>query len=295
MIAQILDGRACAEKVKARVKKNICLLKKRGLSIPGLAVILVGNDPASTVYVLHKERACQAVGMRSFICRMPITTTEVELIEKINEWNQDPKTHGILLQLPLPSHINKENLLECIRPEKDVDGFHPYNLGRLMQQQPALRPCTSYGVMMLLKEINEDLKGKNAVIIGASNIVGRPMALELLLAKCTVTICHRFTRNLKSYINNADLLIVAIGKPNIIQSEWIKPGAIVIDIGFSQLNQNKIMGDIDFETAKKIASWITPVPGGVGPMTVATLLDNTVQAAIALYSLEKNKFISKLS
>ena len=279
MVAQILDGRACAEKVKSRVKENIRFLKKRGLPIPGLAVILVGNDPASVIYVSHKEQACRAVGIRSLVYRMPTTTTEMELAEKINEWNQDPNTHGILLQLPLPSHIDTANLLGRIRPEKDVDGFHPYNLGRLIQRQPTLRPCTPYGIMMLLRETNENLKGKHAVIVGASNIVGRPMALELLLAKCTVTICHRFTQDLRKHINNADLLIVAIGKPSVIQSEWIKLGTIIVDVGFSQLNPNKIIGDIDFETAKERASWITPVPGGVGPMTVAMLLSNTFQAA----------------
>ncbi|WP_264770574.1 bifunctional methylenetetrahydrofolate dehydrogenase/methenyltetrahydrofolate cyclohydrolase FolD [Coxiella burnetii] len=279
MIARILDGRTCAEKVKARVKENIRLLQEKGLPSPGLAVILVGNDPASATYVAHKERACQAAGIRSTVYRMPNTITESELASKIDECNRDSNTHGILLQLPLPAHIDPANLLERIRPDKDVDGFHPYNLGRLVQRRPALRPCTPYGVMTLLTETHENLEGKHAVIVGASNIVGRPMALELLLAKCTVTVCHRFTRDLAEHVKSAELLIVAIGKPGIIQSEWIKPGAIVIDVGFSRLSPNKIAGDIDFETAKERASWITPVPGGVGPMTVATLLENTLQAA----------------
>ena len=282
MKAQILDGRACAEKVKARVKENIRLLQEKGLPSPGLAVILVGNDPASNIYVAHKERACRVVGIRSIVYRMPTTVTESALMLKIDEYNHDPKINGILLQLPLPPHINPANLLERIRPEKDVDGFHPYNLGRLVQRRPALRPCTPYGVMTLLKETAENLKGKHAVVIGASNIVGRPMALELLLAKCTVTVCHRFTQDLKKYVKEADLLITAIGKPGVIQSAWIKSGTIVIDVGFSRLNSNKIVGDIDFETAKEKASWITPVPGGAGPMTVATLLENTIQTIKAV-------------
>ena len=282
MKAQILDGRACAEKVKARVKENIRLLQEKGLPSPGLAVILVGNDPASDIYVTHKERACRVVGIRSTVYRMPATVTESALVLKIDECNHDPKINGILLQLPLPPHIDPANLLERIRPEKDVDGFHPYNLGRLVQRRPALRPCTPYGVMTLLKETAENLKGKHAVVIGASNIVGRPMALELLLAKCTVTVCHRFTKDLKKYVKEADLLITAIGKPGVIQSAWIKSGTIVIDVGFSRLNSNKIIGDIDFETAKEKASWITPVPGGAGPMTVATLLANTIQTIKAV-------------
>ena len=282
MKAQILDGRACAEKVKARVKENIRLLQEKGLPSPGLAVILVGNNPASDIYVTHKERACRVVGIRSTVYRMPTTVTESAVALKIDECNRDSKINGILLQLPLPPHIDLANLLEQIRPEKDVDGFHPYNLGRLIQRRPALRPCTPYGVMTLLKETAENLKGKHAVVIGASNIVGRPMALELLLAKCTVTVCHRFTQDLEKYVKEADLLITAIGKPGVIQSAWIQSGTIVIDVGFSRLNSNKIVGDIDFETAKEKASWITPVPGGAGPMTVAMLLANTIQTIQAV-------------
>lgn len=279
MTARILDGRACAENIKTHVKEAILTRQKKGLSTPGLSVILVGEDLASAAYVHQKKLACQAVGIRSIVHQMVTTTLEAELAAKIDQCNTDSKTHGILLQLPLPTHINSFHLLERIHPDKDVDGFHPYNLGRLVQRHPTLRPCTPAGIMTLLKETNEDLTRKHAVVVGASNIVGRPMALELLLAKCTVTVCHRFTRDLAKHIKAADLLIVAIGKPGIIQSEWIKPGAIVVDVGFSRLSQNKIVGDVDFETAQEKTAWITPVPGGVGPMTVATLLENTLQAA----------------
>ncbi|MFV9988786.1 MAG: bifunctional methylenetetrahydrofolate dehydrogenase/methenyltetrahydrofolate cyclohydrolase FolD [Coxiella endosymbiont of Dermacentor nuttalli] len=279
MTPQILDGRACAEKVKIRVKEAIFARKKKGLLAPSLSVILVGDDPASATYVRQKELACQAVGIRSMVYRMDNTILETELATKIDQCNADSNIHGILLQLPLPVHMNTSYLIERIHPSKDVDGFHPYNLGRLIQRHPALRPCTPAGIITLLRETNENLTGKHAVVVGASNIVGRPMALELLLAKCTITVCHRFTQNLSKHVNAADLLIVAIGKPGIIKSKWIKSGAIVVDVGFSRLNQNKIVGDIDFETAKEKAAWITPVPGGVGPMTVATLLENTLQAA----------------
>lgn len=282
MTARILDGRACAEKVKAYVKAAILARQKKGLPSPGLSVILVGEDLASTAYVHQKKLACQAVGIRSIVHRMATTTLENELAAKIDQCNADSNTHGILLQLPLPSHINSFYLLERIHPDKDVDGFHPYNLGRLVQRHPKLRPCTSSGIMTLLKETNEDLTGKHAVIVSASNIVGRPMALELLLAKCTVTICHRFSQDLAEHVRTADLLIVAIGKPGVIQSKWIKPGAIVVDVGFNRLSQNKIVGDVDFKTAQHKAAWITPVPGGVGPMTVATLLENTLQATLNL-------------
>lgn len=282
MLGKILDGRACSQNVKDKVAKAIQQRRQQGLSIPGLAVILVGNDPASATYVSHKERACQEVGIRSKVYRLPNEAPQQMLEDLIDECNNDPNTHGILLQLPLPKPIESATLLERIRPDKDVDGFHPYNLGRLVQRRPALRPCTPHGVMTLLKQTGEDLTGKYAVIVGASNIVGRPMALELLLAKCTVTICHRFTQKLQKRVEDADLLVVAIGKPGVVKGEWVKPGAIVVDVGFSRLTNGKIVGDIDYDTAKKHASWITPVPGGVGPMTVATLLENTLQAAEGL-------------
>lgn len=246
---------------------------------PGLSVILVGNDPASLSYIKRKQKACQEVGIRSELHQLPENTTQQTIQEQITQCNQAPNTHGILLQLPLPRHISTDQLLETIDPKKDVDGFHPYNLGRLVQRRPLLRPCTPYGIIQLLKTNNITLAGKHAVVVGASNIVGRPLALELLLAKCTVTICHRFTRSLSESVHQADILITAIGKPNIIKSKWIKSGTIVVDVGFNRLHGKKVVGDIDFETAKRTASWITPVPGGVGPMTVATLLQNTLQAA----------------
>lgn len=282
MLGKILDGRACSQNVKDKVAKAIQQRRQQGLSIPGLAVILVGDDPASATYVSHKERACQEVGIHSKVYRLSNEASQQMLEDLIDECNNDPNTHGILLQLPLPKPIESATLLERIRPDKDVDGFHPYNLGRLVQRRPALRPCTPHGVITLLKQTGEDLTGKYAVIVGASNIVGRPMALELLLTKCTVTICHRFTQKLQKRVEDADLLIVAIGKPGVVKGEWVKPGAIVVDVGFSRLSNGKIVGDIDYDTAKKRASWITPVPGGVGPMTVATLLENTLQAAEGL-------------
>lgn len=279
MNAQILDGTACAAKIKADIKKIIEERLEKGLSRPELDVILVGNNPASSSYVKYKHQACEEVGILSRVHHELDTIHEDQLIKIIESCNNDPNVHGILLQLPLPNHINTDNVLEKIRPEKDVDGFHPYNLGRLTQRRPLLRPCTPFGVMTLLRSTKESLEGKYAVVVGASNIVGRPMALELLMEKCTVTICHRFTKNLSEFVKMADILISATGSLGVIKSEWIKPGATVIDVGFHRLSHDKIMGDIDFETAKERAHWITPVPGGVGPMTVATLLQNTVLAA----------------
>lgn len=275
----ILDGRALAEKIKNSVAKKIKARQQKKLSTPGLTVILVGEDPASQIYVKHKQKACADVGIISQRFDLPKNTDEHKIAALIDELNTDKKIHGILLQLPLPEKIKVDRLVERIHPKKDVDGFHPYNLGKLMQRHPVLRPCTPYGVMMLLNTVCDDLTGKNAVVIGASNIVGRPMALELLLAKCTVTICHRFTRDLARHVQEAEILISATGHRGVVQSDWIKPDAIVIDVGFSRLSNGAITGDIDFETAKLRASWITPVPGGVGPMTVATLLENTVLAA----------------
>lgn len=279
MTATILDGRAIAEKIKANVAEKIQLRKKKNLPAPGLAVILVGHNHASETYVGHKKRACEQVGIISTVYRLHENTEQKALEKLIDTLNHDKNVHGILLQLPLPQQLNSDELLEKINYKKDVDGFHPYNLGRLAQKRPLLRPCTPHGVMTLLQATGENLAGKNAVVIGASNIVGRPMALELLLAKCTVTVCHRFTHDLRHFIQDADILISATGHHGIIKSEWIKPGAIVIDVGFSRLSNGAITGDIDFSTAKTRAKWITPVPGGVGPMTVATLLQNTVAAA----------------
>lgn len=272
--AQLLDGRAIAAKIRSAITAEIISHK----TTPGLAVILVGHDPASEMYVKTKQRACSEVGIFSECYRLPHTVDQTSLEKLIDKLNKNAAIHGILLQLPLPIHLSADDLLEKIDPKKDVDGFHPYNLGRLAQKRPLLRPCTPYGIITLLKSTGEMLAGKHAVVIGASNIVGRPMALELLLEKCTVTVCHRDTQDLEKHIQFADILISATGYFGVIKSDWIKPGAIVIDVGFSRLSNGNITGDIDFDTAKTRASWITPVPGGVGPMTVATLLQNTILA-----------------
>lgn len=278
MTAKILDGTALASIIRAELKTNIEQLKQQNLSVPGLAVILLGQDPASHIYVSKKRQACKEIGMHSLAYDLPADTSQEKLLQLIATLNADPEVHGILVQLPLPKHFDPNLILESIDPYKDVDGFHPYNLGRLAQKRPFLRPCTSYGVMKLLDQIHTPLEGMNAVIVGASNIVGRPMALELLMVNSTVTICHRYTQNLADHIRTADLLIVAIGKTNVIQSSWIKPGAIVVDIGTNRLSNGSLVGDVDFESAKERASWITPVPGGVGPMTVTMLLQNTFYA-----------------
>lgn len=276
--ASILDGRAIAAEIRQQLRQTLLSHPKKKSSTPGLAVILVGHNLASEMYVKNKQQACTEVGIFSECHRLPEDVSQSTLEALINALNVDSKIHGILLQLPLPAHLSVDPLLEKIDPKKDIDGFHPYNLGRLAQKRPLLRPCTPYGVITLLKTIGEPLKGKHAVVVGASNIVGKPMALELLLEQCTVTICHSATRNLGEHVKIADILISATGRHGIIKSEWIKSGAIVIDIGFSRLNNNKITGDINFESAKLRASWITPVPGGVGPMTIATLLQNTMLA-----------------
>lgn len=279
MSANIIDGKAVAATIQSEVRAAIEARINRGLPAPGLDVILVGDNPASATYVKHKQNACKAVGIISNCHRLPESTTQQEIADLIAQCNQNSKVHGILLQLPLPNHINSDELLELIDPNKDVDGFHPYNLGRLVQRRPRLRPCTPKGVITLLESTGENITGMDAVVVGASNIVGRPMGLELLLAKCTATVCHRFTKDLQRHIEKTDILISATGVHGIIKSEWIKPGAIVIDVGFSRLSNGKLTGDIEYETAVKRAGWITPVPGGVGPMTVATLLQNTLMAA----------------
>lgn len=279
MSAKILDGRKLAAKIKHEVAAEIAKRTAAGQRAPGLDVILVGDNPASAAYVAHKQKACEEVGIRSRLHRLPADTTQKAIEEQILQCNADETVNGILLQLPLPEHIHSSELLEKIIPKKDVDGFHPYNFGRLAQRHPTLRPCTPYGVIQLLQEAKIDLAGKHAVVVGASNIVGRPMALELLLAKATVTICHRFTKNLAQHVQEADVLIVAAGKPGLIQSDWIKPDAVVIDVGFSRLPTGEISGDVEFATASLRAAWITPVPGGVGPMTVAVLMQNTLLCA----------------
>ncbi len=279
MSAKILEGMTLAAKIKQEVAKKVLQRINRQLPAPGLAVILVGENPASLSYIHHKQKACAEVGIDSYCHRLSENSSAQEVADVIEKYNQDPLVHGILLQLPLPSHIQPAPLLEKIDPRKDVDGFHPFNMGRLALRQPLLRPCTPYGVIKLLNTTGVDLTGLQAVVLGASNIVGRPMALELLLAKCSVSVCHRFSKVLDAPIRSADILISAIGKIGIVNSQWIKPGAIVIDVGFNRLPNGKITGDIDFESAKERAAWITPVPGGVGQMTVAVLLENTLLAA----------------
>lgn len=279
MTAKLIDGKALAETLKAEMKNIIAKKRDIGMRQPGLAVILVGNDPASSVYVRHKRQACEDIGIHSIYCPLAETVSEPELLDLIKTLNNDQTVDGILLQLPLPPHIDAYKILECIDPKKDVDGFHAYNLGRLAQRRPLLEPCTPRGVMMLLDHIKQTYKGRHAVIIGASNIVGRPMALELLIAGATVTVCHRFTTDLAYFVMQADILVSAVGKPGLIKGEWIKEGATVVDVGITRLADGSLCGDVQFEVAKEKAAWITPVPGGVGPMTVAILLQNTLIAA----------------
>jgi methylenetetrahydrofolate dehydrogenase (NADP+) / methenyltetrahydrofolate cyclohydrolase len=278
MLAKIIDGKTIAQAIRQEVAQKVQTRIANGKRAPGLAVILVGANPASQIYVGSKRRACEEVGFISRSYDLPDTTTEAELLKLIDDLNQDNEIDGILVQLPLPAGIDNVKVIERIHPDKDVDGFHPYNVGRLCQRAPRLRPCTPRGIVTLLERYDINTYGLNAVIIGASNIVGRPMSLELLLAGCTTTVTHRFTKDLEQHVRNADLLVVAVGKPNFIPGEWIKPGAIVIDVGINRLENGKVTGDVDFDEASKRAAWITPVPGGVGPMTVATLIQNTLQA-----------------
>jgi methylenetetrahydrofolate dehydrogenase (NADP+)/methenyltetrahydrofolate cyclohydrolase len=246
--------------------------------------VLIGADPASQVYVGSKRRGCEEIGFKSDSYDLPIDCSESELLRLIDQLNNDDEIDGILVQLPLPKHINADKIIEHIAPHKDVDGFHPYNIGRLAQRNPQLRPCTPKGMMTMLKHADISVKGQEAVVVGASNIVGRPMALELLLAGCTTTVCHRMTKDLEFHVRRADILVVAVGKPNFIPGDWIKAGAIVLDVGINRLDNGKLVGDVEFEVAKEKAAWISPVPGGVGPMTVATLLENTFYAADALHN-----------
>lgn len=276
MTAQIINGKAIAENLLNSIKNRIDARLQIGKRAPGLAVILIGGDPASSIYVRNKRMACEKVGIRSVAYDLPENTTEAELLALIQTLNQDAAIDGILVQAPLPSHISDEHVIEAISPGKDVDGFHPYNIGRLAVREPTLRSCTPFGVIKMLQASNIDLMGMDAVVVGVSNHVGRPMGLELLLAGCTVTSCHRHTKNLSQVIANADLVVAAAGKPGLIKGEWIKPGAIVIDIGINRLADGTICGDVDFAAARERAGWITPVPGGVGPMTVATLMENTL-------------------
>jgi len=284
MTAKIIDGKAIAAKLRHRVRERVAERIAAGQRAPGLAVILIGNNPASEVYVASKRRACEDLGILSRSYDLPNTLAQDELIELIDKLNADPTIDGILVQLPLPPQIDPETVIERIRPDKDVDGFHPYNIGRLAVRLPVLRSCTPCGIMTLLEYTGENLRGKDAVIVGASNIVGRPMSLELLLAGCTVTICHRFTRDLESHVRRAEVLVVAVGKPELIPGDWVRPGAIVIDVGMNRLAHGRLVGDVEFEAATERAAWITPVPGGVGPMTVTTLMQNTLYAADELHA-----------
>lgn len=276
MTAQIINGKAIADNLLDSIKERINQRLSAGKRAPGLAVILLGEDPASAIYVRKKRLACEKVGVRSVAYNLPTTTSEQELLALIAQLNQDDTIDGILVQSPLPPQIEEEHVIECISPSKDVDGFHPYNIGRLAVRQPTLRSCTPFGVIKMLEATGINLMGLDAVVVGVSNHVGRPMGLELLLAGCTVTSCHRHTKDLAKMVAQADLIVAAAGKPGLIKGEWIKPGAIVIDIGINRLEDGRICGDVDFSVAKERAGWITPVPGGVGPMTVATLMENTL-------------------
>jgi methylenetetrahydrofolate dehydrogenase (NADP+)/methenyltetrahydrofolate cyclohydrolase len=279
MSARILDGKAIAAELKDSVKQKVEKMVAEGNRAPGLVVILVGENPASQVYVRNKQNSCEQVGFYSELKRLSEDTTQVELLSIIDELNEREEVDGILVQLPLPGHIDEETVTERILPTKDVDGFHPYNVGRLTLRMPLLRPCTPKGVMTMLEKTGIDLVGKDAVIIGQSNIVGRPMALELLAARCTITICHSKTRDLEEKVRNADIVVVAVGVPKFVKGDWVKPGATVIDVGINRQDDGTLCGDVDYDSAAEHAQWITPVPGGVGPMTVASLLENTLQAA----------------
>lgn len=277
MTAQIISGNAISAQIKSEIAAQIQAHLEQGRRAPGLAVVLVGADPASQIYVGNKRKSCEQIGIQSSSFDLPETTSEEELLALIEKLNQDDTVDGILVQLPLPEHIDSSKVIEAIVPHKDVDGFHPYNVGRLCQRIPTLRSCTPYGIVTLLEKTGLNVRGKNAVIVGASNIVGRPMAMELLLLGCTVTVTHRFTDNLEKHIREADLVVVAVGKPHLVKGEWIKEGAIVIDVGINRVD-GKVVGDVEFDIASQKAEYITPVPGGVGPMTVAMLMKNTLTA-----------------
>lgn len=284
MPAQKIDGVLVAKQIREHVASQVKAILSSGKRAPGLAVVLVGSDAASQVYVSKKRKACEEVGFISKSFDLPIDTCQQDLLTLIDDLNNDAEIDGILVQLPLPAGLNSEEILERIDPRKDVDGFHPYNIGRLAQRIPALRPCTPKGIMSLIETSKRPIKGLDAVIVGASNIVGRPMFLELLLAGCTVTSCHKFTQDLKAHVERADLLVVAVGKANFIPGSWIKPGAIVIDVGINRNEDGTLSGDVDFASAEQRAGWITPVPGGVGPMTVASLIENTLEAYVKYHS-----------
>lgn len=283
MTAKLIDGKTIAAQVRSAVATDVQDMRTRGFRVPGLAVILVGVDAASRLYVASKRAACEEVGFKSISYDLPQETTQQELMDLIAHLNNDPSIDGILVQLPLPQHLDSTQILEHILPDKDVDGFHPFNLGRLAQRLPLLESCTPKGIMTLLSSTGTEFHGKEALVVGASNHVGRPMALELLLAGCTITVAHKFTLDLEAHVRRAEILVVAVGKAQFIPGEWIRKGAIVIDVGINRLSTGEVVGDVETEAASKNAAWITPVPGGVGPMTVATLMQNTLIAAKQLH------------
>jgi len=278
--AALIDGKAIAREVRALVRAAVDRRVAAGGRPPGLAVVMVGDNAASQVYVRHKRSACAECGMYSIAVDLPRSTSEVELLARIDELNADDRIDGILVQLPLPEHIRQTSVVERIDLRKDVDGFHPYNIGRLAERNPLIRPCTPYGVIRLLDHIGVSVKGKHCVVVGASNIVGRPMSLELLLMGATTTVTHRFTQDLAHHVREAEILVAAAGKPGLIKGEWIRPGAVVVDVGINRMPDGSLCGDVEFEAAAERAGWITPVPGGVGPMTVAMLMQNTLEAAL---------------
>ncbi len=278
MTAQLIDGNALSRQLREDVALRAAALRARGV-VPGLAVVLVGENPASQVYVRNKVKACQDGGLHSVLEQYPATLSEAELLARVDALNRDPAIHGILVQLPLPAHIDAQKVIEAIAPAKDVDGFHVASAGALMVGQPGFWPCTPYGCMKMLESIGYELKGKHAVVIGRSNIVGKPMALMLLQKNATVTICHSGTQNLKAMTLQADVVVAAVGKRNVLTADMVKPGAVVIDVGMNRNEAGKLCGDVDFEGVKEVAGWITPVPGGVGPMTITMLLVNTLEAA----------------
>ena len=280
MTAQILDGKAISQEIVSEVRAKVDARVASGQRAPALAVILVGSDPASQVYLGNKKRQCENAGITSFAYDLPADTSEADVLKLVAELNTRDDVDGILVQLPLPKHIDADKVIELIDPIKDVDGFHPYNIGRLVLKMPLLRPCTPRGVMTLLEKTGIDLVGKDAVVVGASNIVGRPQALDLLLARATLTVCHSRTKDLAEKVRGADVVVAGVGIPNFVKGEWIKEGAIVIDVGINRLENGKLCGDVEFDVAKERASWITPVPGGVGLMTVATLMQNTYDACV---------------
>lgn len=278
-MGMIIDGKAVARGIQRQVKEEIEGLKRRWGMIPGLGVVLVGDDPASHLYVRNKEKACKEVGIRSYEHLLPASVSEKELLSLINSLNRNNEVHGILVQLPLPAHIRAERVLEAVAPQKDIDGFHPLNQGLLLMGGEGFKPCTPMGIMKLLDSVGCDPKGKNAVIVGRSNIVGKPVALMLLARHATVTVCHSRTARLKDEVSRGDIVVAAVGKAGLVRGDWIKPGAVVIDVGVNRLPNGKLVGDVEFEAASGRASWISPVPGGVGPMTICMLLFNTLKAA----------------